>query len=66
MATIPGVVNAVDLTLDGGFVSLGEDNKPKAIRIAAGAYATPFWIQVQGGVSFKVTALPWQGVLPPP
>ncbi len=66
MATNAGVVNGVDITLDGAAVAIGEDGKAKAVRIEAGAYATPFWVRVVGGIAVRVNALPWQGVLPAP
>lgn len=60
------VVNVKDITLDGAAVPVGQDGRDLAVRIEAGAYATPFWIAIINGVSIKVTALPWSGVLPAP
>lgn len=63
---MPGTTNKYPLTLDGAAVQVSEQDTPRLITIPAGEFATPFWITVVGGITVRVDALPWQGVLPPP
>lgn len=58
------IVKRYAVTVDGSAVTLGDGTaRDRALRIPAGAYNTPCWIQTGGGIVVKVDSLPWQGVV---
>lgn len=58
------LVRTISATLDGPTVTIADGTvRDRAIRIEAGAYATPFWVQTGDGKTLRVNSLPWQGVV---
>lgn len=60
---MPAIIRGFTPALDGSAVTVGVPGRAHMFSIPAGAYATPFWINVVGGSIVRVDTLPWHGVL---